>query len=294
MGYNKITNLLGKLTKDEIPKFTTIKWIEIFDQSNGTYNKNNDIRFKTNQLRNDLCDFNDAYIVATGKITATNPDPDDDNILFERKLALINTPAPFFNCILKINNQLIEDAQDLDIVMPMYNLLSYSKHFRKTTGSFWNYYIDMPSSEYVGNNERTRIFYPSSGSKIFDYKTKLIGKLDDGEDELEGITIVVPLKNSSKFMLNLDFLMIIAEIELILKWPEDCVLTEKATREAKEATQDTVQAAVPAVNVPSDLKFSITDCKMYVPVVTVQAEYQNLLFINIKNLSIDFTWSKYR
>ena len=62
---------------DEIPKFTTIKWIEIFDQSNGTYNKNKDIRFKTNQFRNDLCDFNDAYIVATGKITATNPGNDD-------------------------------------------------------------------------------------------------------------------------------------------------------------------------------------------------------------------------
>ena len=57
MGYNKIANLLGKLDKDEIPKFTTIKWIEIFDQSNGTYNKNKDIRFKANQLRNDLCDF---------------------------------------------------------------------------------------------------------------------------------------------------------------------------------------------------------------------------------------------
>ena len=68
-GYNKITNLLGKLTKDEIPKFTKIKWIEIFDQSSGIYNKNKDIRFKTNQLRND---FNDAYIVVTGKINVLN------------------------------------------------------------------------------------------------------------------------------------------------------------------------------------------------------------------------------
>ena len=73
MRYNKITNLLGKLDTDEISKFTTIKWIEIFDPSNGTYNKNKDFRLKTNQLRNDLCDFNDAYIVVTGKITATNP-----------------------------------------------------------------------------------------------------------------------------------------------------------------------------------------------------------------------------
>ena len=76
MGYNKIANLLGKLTKDEIPKFTTIKWIEIFDQSNGTYNKNKDIRFKMCQLRNDLCDFKYTYIVVTGKITATNPGND--------------------------------------------------------------------------------------------------------------------------------------------------------------------------------------------------------------------------
>ena len=113
MGYNKITNLLGKLDKDEIPKFTTIKLIEIFDQSNGTYNKNKDIRFKTNQLRNDLCDLNDAYIVVTGKITATNPGNDDN--VYNRKVSLKNS-ALFFNCTLKINSQLIEDAQDLDIV----------------------------------------------------------------------------------------------------------------------------------------------------------------------------------
>ena len=68
MGYNKITNLLGKLDKDEIPKFTTIKWIEIFDQSNGTYNKNKDIRFKTNQLRNDLCDFNESILLLLVKL----------------------------------------------------------------------------------------------------------------------------------------------------------------------------------------------------------------------------------
>ena len=102
MGYNKITNLLGKSDKDEIPKFTTIKWMSIFDQSNGTCNKNKNIRFKTNQLRNDLCDFNDAYIVVTGKITATNPVNDDN--MYNRKVSLKNS-APFFNCTIKINSQ---------------------------------------------------------------------------------------------------------------------------------------------------------------------------------------------
>ena len=119
MGY-KITNLLGKLDKDKIPKFATIKWIEIFDQSNGTYNTNKDIRFETPQIRYDLCDFNDAYIVVIGNITVTNPG--NNFIGYDRKVALKHS-APFFNCVIKINNQLIEDAQDPDIVNPMYNML---------------------------------------------------------------------------------------------------------------------------------------------------------------------------
>ena len=67
MGYNKITHLLGKLDKHDIPKFTSMKWIEIFDQSNGNYNPHKDIRFKTPQIRDD------AYLVVTGRITLTNP-----------------------------------------------------------------------------------------------------------------------------------------------------------------------------------------------------------------------------
>ena len=96
-------------------------------------------------------------------------------------------------------------------------------------------------------------------------------------------------------MFNLDFLMINSEIELILKWTENCVLTEKAEREEKAAKQNPPQDRVPAVNVPSDLKFSITDCKMYHPVVTLQTQYQNQLYKEIKTgISIDFKWSKYR
>ena len=205
MGYNKITNLLSKLDKNEIPKFTTIKWIEIFDQSNGTYNKNKDIIFRTNQLRNDLCDFNDAYMVATRKITANNPGNDDN--VYNRKVSLKHS-APFLNCTLKINSQLIEDAQDLDIVMPMYNLLYHSKNFRKPTGSFWNYYPDIPKSGHDNNaNLRQRIIYPMKDSESFNYKTKLVGNVpsvadpadgDDIERELEDIKIVVPLNKKYK------------------------------------------------------------------------------------------------
>ena len=77
MGYNKITNLLGKWDKDEIPKFTSIKWIEILDQPNGNYSPNKYIRFKTPQISDNLCDFNGAYIVVIGKITVTTPGNDN-------------------------------------------------------------------------------------------------------------------------------------------------------------------------------------------------------------------------
>ena len=70
-------------------------------------------------------------------------------------------------------------------------------------------------------------------------------------------------------MFLLDFLMITCEIELILKWSKDCVLAEKATTEEKAATQNPPQHRVRAENVPSDLKFSIADCKMHAPIVTL-------------------------
>ena len=208
-------------------------------------------------------------------MTVTNP---GNNLVVYNKKVALKTSAPFFNCILKINNQLIEDAQDLDVVMPMYILIYYSKNFRKTTGSFWNYYPDMPNSGYDDeDDERERTFYPIKNSESFNYKTKLVGTLPAG-DELEDIKIVVPLKNLSNFVFNLDFLMINAEIELILKWTQDCLLAGKATRARKEEEAGPPALnLVRAINIPTDLKFNITECKMYVLVVTLQAEYQTFL-----------------
>ena len=142
-----------------------------------------------------MCDFNDVYLVVTGKITATSANNDAN--IYSRNLAMKNN-APFFSSILKINSKLIEDAQDLDIVMPMYNLLYYSINFRKTTGSFWNYYRDVPKSG-CNNNNRDSIFYPIKDSESFNYKTKLVGKLPDRKNELENKKIVVSLKHLSRF-----------------------------------------------------------------------------------------------
>ena len=141
-----------------------------------------------------------------------------------------------------------------------------------------------------------KIFYPIKNSESFNYKTKLIGKLPNGELTLENIKIIVPLKNLSKFMFNLNFLMIHTEIELILKWSRNCVLTEKATRERKEVeTGPPALDLVRAINLPTDLKFNITDCKLYVPVATLQEKNENKLYEELKTgILMDFTWGKYR
>ena len=130
MEFNKINNVLGP-AHDKVPRFITKKWIEVQSQSGNTYNAGKPIRFKTSMLRSDLCDYSDTYVLVKGKITVTNP---KDNANFNKELTLKNN-APFISCISKINGELVENAEDLDIVMPMYNLLEYSKNYEKTSGS---------------------------------------------------------------------------------------------------------------------------------------------------------------
>ena len=135
MGFNKINNLLGP-AHDKVPRFVTKKWIEIQSQSGSTYNTIKPIRFKTSMLRYDLCDYSDAYVWVKRKIIVTDR---NNNANFDRRLTLKNN-APFISCISKINGELVENAEDLDIVIPLYNLLEYSKNYEKTSGSLFNYY----------------------------------------------------------------------------------------------------------------------------------------------------------
>ena len=131
MEFQKIVNLFDTTFDDkDLPRFFTKKWIEVYDQSEKNYNVNKEIRIKTSMLRSDLCDYSDAYIVVKGTITVTDP----DNAKRNKSVAFKNN-APFINCISKINGVQIDNAEDLDVVMPMYNLLEYSKNYRKTTGS---------------------------------------------------------------------------------------------------------------------------------------------------------------
>ena len=129
MEFQKITNFLDiNSDNKDLPKFVTKTWIEVCDQSEGNYDVNKEIRIKTAMLRSDLCDFSDAYIIVKGTITAKEPDNAKRN-----KKVIFKNNAPFINCMSKINGVKIDNAEDLDVIMSMYNLLEYSKNYKKNS-----------------------------------------------------------------------------------------------------------------------------------------------------------------
>ena len=85
--------------------------------------------------RCDLCNYSDAYIVVKGTINVTRP---NNNNAYDKNLAF-KSSTPCIGCIIKINNTLIDRAEDLNIVMVMHNLIEHSKNYSKTSGSLWNY-----------------------------------------------------------------------------------------------------------------------------------------------------------
>ena len=140
-------------------KFRTRNWVEINDESRGTYTSNN-IKFKTTMLRSNLCDYADAYILVKRTVTITGnagPEPDPDAPRTEAQLlaaretdernrgVIFKNCAPFSKCISRINNRDIHNAQDIDIVRLMYNLIEYIDNYSKTSGSLWQYYKDDPN-----------------------------------------------------------------------------------------------------------------------------------------------------
>ena len=212
-----------------------------------------------------------------GKITVTNP----NNNAYGKKLAFKNN-TPFVSCISKINNTFIDNAEDLDVVMPMHNLLEYNKNYSKTTESFWSYYRDEPNSD-ANNN----INYSVKDSKSFDYKASITGKLEGNNTEKEA-EIVKPLKYLSNFWRMLDIPLINSEINFTLTWPENCVLTSKVARDPVP------DPAVAAFNNPKNVTFKITDVKLYAPVVTLSTESDKTLLEQLRTgFKRTIKWNKY-
>ena len=149
MEYQKIANLLDD-PSNQPSKFKTKNWVEINDESRGTYNANSEIKFKTAMLKSSLCDYSDAYILVKGTITVNSTAAADADANNTNKKVIFKNCAPFTICVSETNNTLIENAKDLDIVMPMYNLIEYSDNYSKTSGILLQYCKDMPAV--VNNN----------------------------------------------------------------------------------------------------------------------------------------------
>ena len=135
MEYQKTANFIDWESTSEPSKLKTKNWVEINDEFRGTYNVNSQIKFKTTILKSSLCDYSDAYILVKGTITVKNTVAANNT----NKKVIFKNCAPFTICISEINNTQVDNAKDIDIVIPMYNLIEYSDNYSKTCGSLWQY-----------------------------------------------------------------------------------------------------------------------------------------------------------
>ena len=133
MEYQKIINLLEN-TPNQSRKFRTKNWVEVNDESCGTYNVISQIKFKTSMLSSSLCDYSDAHILVIATITVPNAAA-ERAAANNRKTIIIKIDSPFTNCVSEVNNTQIDNGKDIDIVVPMYNLIEYGDNYSKTSGS---------------------------------------------------------------------------------------------------------------------------------------------------------------
>ena len=297
MEYDKINNLL--LSEDnegeKLSKFVTREYVRVNSLSN-TYNENKSIIFKTPMLRSNLCDYSDAYVLVKGTITVTAPGINNNanNIRDKRnRPVILKNNASFVSCITRINGELIEDADDLDIVMSMYKLLEYSKNYRKTIGSLHNYYRDELSDDAVDNNfDNIQVV----NSNTFKYKNKITGNTynvdvgaqgyDVNKNGAQEVELAIQLKYLGNFWRALNIPLTSCEVSLELKWGKNCVITSLEQRDIGGGNRD---------NAPTGATLAINDCKLYVPTVTLSKDDEIKLLTNLKSgFKREITWNKYR
>ena len=186
MEYQKLINLLDNTT-DQLSKFRTKNWVEINVESKEAYSTGSGIKFKTTMLRSTLCDYADAYILVKGtiKITGEWEDAATKRADEGNKGVTFKNCAPFTKRISRINNTEMDYPQDIDIVMPMYNLIEYSNNYSKTSGSLWQYYIDDPNDNIIQ-------------SESFRYTMKITGT-PPADGNTKNVKIAVPIKYLSNF-----------------------------------------------------------------------------------------------
>ena len=266
MENQKIINLLDKI--DTYSKhFATKKWYIINDENNSNYGVNKDtgadnpdtIKYDTRVLKPNLCDYAEAYILIDSTIREVAANANT-------RLALKNC-APFTKCNLEINDEHVDIAENLDITMPMYNLIEYSDNYQDSSATLYQYKRDEPPEA----NAVADLTVNNSSS--FKYKVSLLGNpVLDGNITKRSVKVVVPLKYLSNFFRSLKMRLNNCKIRLNLTWKKECVLSN----------QD--GAAV----------FIINDTILYVPVVTLSKEDKDFIEQQNKGFQRSIYWNEYK
>ena len=267
MENQKIINSLDKIDTDS-KHFATKKWYIINDENNTNYGVNKDtgagnpdtIKYKTRVLKPNLCDYAEAYILIDGtiRIAAANANT---------RLALKNC-ASFTKCNLEINDEHVDTAENLDITMPMYDLIEYSDNYQDSSATLYQYKRDEPPEA----NAIADLTADNSSS--FKYKISLLGN-PVVADNIARINakVVVPLKYLSNFFRSLEMPLINCKIKLNLTWKKECVLST-----------DNDNAV-----------FIINDTKLYVPVVTLSKEdIKDFIGQQDKGFQRSIYWNEYK
>ena len=170
--------------------------------------------------------------------------------------------APFRTCDVTINDEHVEKAEDLEIVMPMYNLLEYSDNYQDSTGSLYQFKRDEPPDNNVANDTTSLV-----------YKSKLISETDD--HNVNNVKLVVPLKYVSNFFRSLEIPLVNCKSDLELVWHKDCI-------------NSSANAAAGQV-----VSFMITNTKLYVPIVTFSTKDNTLTKQLNEGFKRTIYWNQY-
>ena len=212
-------------------------------------------------LRSCLRDYAGAYILVKGTITTTVA---GDNAYARwaderNKGVIFKNCTPFTKCRSRIHNKDIDTTQNIAIVIPMYKLIEYGDNYSKASGSLWQYYKDEPNDNL-------------ENSEPFKSKVKITVNTPDGGNTKD-VEIIVPSKNLSNFWRTLEMPLISCDVNLILDWFEDFVITNSA-----------------GVG-----KFAITATKLYIPVVTLSTQDDAKLLQQLKSgFRGTINWNKYQ
>ena len=214
-------------------------------------------------LKSSLCDYSDAYMLVKGRITITGAGNDAAARQADErnKGVIFKNCAPFINCKSEIHNTEIDNAKDIDIAMPVYNLIEYSDNYANISGSLWQYYRHEPDDGDLEDSESLK------------FKVKITGNTP-GDGNTKDVEIMVPLKYLSNFWRTHEMPLINCEVNLILTWSSTCVITDSTGAARTFATSDT---------------------KLYVPAVTLSTKDNAKLLEQLKSgFKRTINWNKYQ